>query len=97
MADMIQYVIFNIKEEAENFCKAVDNLLGYPKVVFGNTMEGLNQTENYKTTYSTYATPIKKYNADNYAYPVTEDIQHLVPAEKELKYDLDNWYCDAII
>lgn len=97
MESMIQYVIFNLKEEAENFCKVVDTVLGYPKVVTEQTSEGFNKPHAYKTTYATYATPIKKYNDDKYAYPVTDAIQHLVPAEKELKYDLDNWYNDCII
>ncbi len=88
MAGMMQYVIFNLKEEAEAFCKTVDTLLGYPRVVAVQAIE---------TTYATYATPIKKYNAEKYAYPVTEDIQHLIPAEKERKFDLENWYRDAII
>ncbi len=95
---MIQYVIFNLKEEVEAFCKVVDNTLGYPKEIFSPviTDRGLVQDINV-TTYATFATPIKKYNAEKYAYPVTEAIQHLLPVEKELKYDLENWYPDAII
>lgn len=94
---MIQYVIFDFKEEVENFCKTVDNVLGYPKEVLTQLAAGKSQNDLDKTFYTTYATPIKKYNADLYAYPVTEAIQHLVPAEKELKYDLENWYSDGII
>lgn len=93
---MIQYVIFNLKEEAEAFCKTVDTELGYPRVVAASATPGTNKAESI-TMYTTYATPIKKYNAEKYAYPVTEDIQHLIPAQKEMKFDLDNWYRDAII
>lgn len=95
---MIQYVIFNLKEEAEAFCRVVDNLLGYPKEVFSQATpnQGLGKTGK-ATTYATFASPIKKYNAEKYAYPVTDAIQHLIPAQKELKYDLENWYPDAII
>jgi len=89
---MLQYVIFENKEEVDAFCQKVDVSLGYPKEVNANT-------NNYTglITYATYATPIKKYNAEEYAYPVTNEISHLVPAEKEMKYDLGNWYPDAII
>ncbi|QNF33528.1 hypothetical protein HUW51_12645 [Adhaeribacter swui] len=95
MAGMIQYVIFNMKEEADAFCKTVDTALGYPRLV-PLSPESTDTDENFKT-YSTFATPIKKYNAEKYAYPVTEAIQHLIPAQKEIKFDLENWYCDAII
>lgn len=96
---MIQYVIFNVKEEADAFGKLVDNSMGYPKKVLSapTTNPGGDQSGNAGTTYSTFATPIKKYNAEKYAYPVTEAIQHLVPDQKELKYDLENWYPDGII
>ncbi len=95
MAGMIQYVIFNLKEEADAFGKTVDSVMGYPRII-AISPENTDAAENFKT-YKTFATPIKKYNAEKYAYPVTEAIQHLIPAQKEMKFDLDNWYCDAII
>jgi hypothetical protein len=91
---MIQYIIFNLKEDVEAFSKAVDLSLGYPKKFTpAHTGDG-SFPEQYLTTY---ATPIKKYNVEKYAYPVTDDIIHLIPAEKELVFDLENWYPDAII
>ena len=93
---MIQYVIFNLKEEVEAFGKTVDTVLGFPKVVVTPGTGEINKSTNLET-YATYATPIKKYNAEKYAYPVTENIIHLVPSQKEMKFDLENWYCDAII
>ncbi|PSR54944.1 hypothetical protein AHMF7605_16250 [Adhaeribacter arboris] len=93
---MIQYIIFNQKEEVEAFGKTVDTELGFPKVVAFTETGQVNPTANLKT-YATFATPIKKYNAEKYAYPITENIVHLVPSQKEMKFDLENWYCDAII
>lgn len=90
---MIQYIIFNLKEEVEAFGKAVDQSLGYPKKC-SSAHTGGSIPEQY---LNTYATPIKKYNVEKYAYPVTDDIIHLIPAEKELVFDLGNWYPDAII
>lgn len=91
---MIKYIIFNVKEEVDAFGKAVDLSLGYPKKYIPEGTAGSSQPEQYLTTF---ATPIKKYNVEKYAYPVTEDILHLIPAEKELVFDLGNWYPDAII
>ena len=91
---MIKYIIFNLKEEVEAFSKAVDLSLGYPKTFVPAATGGHPSPEQY---LATYATPIKKYNVEKYAYPVTEDILHLIPAEKELVFDLSNWYPDAII
>lgn len=91
---MIKYIIFNLKEEVEAFSKAVDLSLGYPKMFIPIGPAGGASPEQY---LATYATPIKKYNVEKYAYPVTEDILHLIPAEKELVFDLGNWYPDAII
>ncbi len=91
---MIQYIIFNLKEEVEAFGKAVDQSLGYPKKCTPAHAGDGSIPEQY---LNTYATPIKKYNVEKYAYPVTDDIIHLIPAEKELVFDLENWYPDAII
>jgi hypothetical protein len=91
---MTQYIIFNLKEEADAFSKAVDLSLGYPKLFAPAATKGVTFQEQY---LATYATPIKKYNVEKYAYPVTDAILHLIPAEKELVFDLDNWYPDAII
>jgi hypothetical protein len=91
---MIKYIIFNLKEEVDAFGKAVDLSLGYPKKFVPAATGSSSLPEKY---LSTYATPIKKYNVEKYAYPVTEDILHLIPAEKELVFDLENWYPDAII
>ena len=91
---MIKYIIFNLKEEVEAFGKAVDLSLGYPKTFVPAGTGGHPSPAQY---LATYATPIKKYNVEKYAYPVTEDILHLIPAEKELVFDLANWYPDAII
>lgn len=93
---MIQYIIFNQKEEVEAFGKTVDTELGFPKVIAFSETSEVNPAADFKT-YATFATPIKKYNAEKYAYPVTENILHLVPDQKEMKFDLENWYCDAII
>ena len=91
---MIQYIIFNLKEEVDAFSKAVDLSLGYPKQYIPATTGEISFQEQYPTTY---ATPIKKYNVEKYAYPVTNAILHLIPADKELVFDLENWYPDAII
>lgn len=91
---MIKYIIFNLKEEVEAFGKAVDLSLGYPKTFISPSLGTDAAPQQY---LATYATPIKKYNVEKYAYPVTEDILHLIPAEKELVFDLENWYPDAII
>jgi hypothetical protein len=94
MRYMTQYIIFNLKEEVENFSKAVDLAMGYPKVYIPAGTEGDEFPEQYLTTF---ATPIKKYNVEKYAYPVTEAILHLIPAEKEVIFDLGSWYPDTII
>lgn len=91
---MTQYIIFNLKEEVEAFSKVVDLSLGYPKMFAPPAADGVSFQVQY---LATYATPIKKYNVEKYAYPVTKAILHLIPAEKELVFDLDNWYPDAII
>ena len=91
---MIKYIIFNLKEEVDAFGKAVDLSLGYPKTFIPGHVGASAAPQQY---LATYATPIKKYNLETYAYPVTEDIEHLIPAEKELVFDLENWYPDAII
>lgn len=83
-----------MKEEVEAFGKAVDLSLGYPKTFVSRSMGTDAAPQQYQATY---ATPIKKYNVEKYAYPVTDAIQHLIPAEKELVFDLENWYPDAII
>ena len=93
---MIRYIVFNLKEEADSFCNLVDKALGYPKkslVGAGGNM-AVPTEENI---IFRYATPIKKYNAEKYAYPVTEENLHLVPAEKEMIDYLENWYPDGII
>ena len=92
---MIPYIIFNLKEEVEDFSRKVDFELGYPKEIFTMAANGTKKDE--KTFCYTYATPIKKYNDEKYAYPISEVIKHLIPVEKELSYDLGNWYPDAII
>ena len=92
---MMPYIIFNIKEEVEDFCRKVDSELGYPKVIY--TLAANGGKEDSSTFCYTYATPIKKYNEEKYAYPISEVIKHLIPVEKELRYDLSNWYPDAII
>jgi hypothetical protein len=91
---MIQYIIFNLKEEVDAFSKAVDLSLGYPKLLLPAIPGEVSLQEQY---LETYATPIKKYNVEKYAYPVTNAILHLIPADKELVFDLENWYPDAII
>lgn len=91
---MIKYIIFNLKEDVEAFGKAVDLSLGYPKTFIPAALGASSAPQQY---LATFATPIKKYNVEKYAYPVTEDILHLIPAEKELVFNLENWYPDAII
>lgn len=91
---MVQYIIFNLKEEVDAFSRTVDLALGYPKL---SMPAGSGRNALQARYLDTYATPIKKYNVEQYAYPVTENIQHLIPAEKELVFDLANWYPDAII
>jgi len=92
----MKYIVFNLKEEAEAFCTMVDTALGYPKTYTFGAGAGVYQQAMQKT-YATYATPIKKYNAEKYAYPVTEANRHLIPAEKEMIEYLENWYPDGII
>ena len=91
----MKYIVFNLREEAEAFCTMVDTALGYPKTYLLG--EGAGNFSGEKKTYSTYAAPIKKYNAEKYAYPVTEANFHLIPAEKEMVEYLENWYPDGII
>lgn len=91
----MKYIVFNLKEEAEAFCTMVDTALGYPKTFITGPEGGIYQAA--AKTYATYATPIKKYNAEKYAYPVTEANLHLIPAEKEMFEYLENWYPDGII
>ena len=91
----MKYIVFNLREEAEAFCTMVDTALGYPKTyILG---EGAGTYQATGKTYSTYASPIKKYNAEKYAYPVTDANRHLIPAEKEMIEYLENWYPDGII
>jgi hypothetical protein len=92
----MRYIIFNLKEEAESFCNLVDKALGFPKQSFAGVAGNL-QVPAEGTIIARYATPIKKYNAEKYAYPVTDENMHLVPAEKELIEYLENWYPDGII
>ncbi|WP_026462521.1 hypothetical protein [Adhaeribacter aquaticus] len=92
---MNPYIIFRVKEEVEEFCRKVDNALGFPKEIALATT--ISNTTGNKITYATYATPIKKYNDEQYAYPVSDAIQHLIPAGKELRFDLGNWNADGII
>lgn len=91
----MKYIVFNLREEAEAFCTVVDTALGYPKTyILG---EGTGIDPGVEKTYSTYAAPIKKFNAEKYAYPVTDANRHLIPAEKEMFEYLENWYPDGII
>jgi len=92
----MKYIVFNLKEEAESFCNMVDKALGYPRKNLAPVGEGLPAVAA-DGIVARYATPIKKYNAEKYAYPVTEDNIHLVPAEKEMVEYLENWYPDGII
>jgi hypothetical protein len=87
IGQMTPYIIFDIKEELEGFSRRVDTALGFPRLAAGDPAEGSQ----------TYATPIKKYDSETYAYPITPEISHLVPPEKKLLYDLSNWCPDAII
>lgn len=89
----MKYIVFNLKEEAEAFCNKVDSALGYPRTCF----MGVSPHNQEEKTFPTYASPIKKYNAEKYAYPVTEANRHLIPAGKEVIEYLENWYPDAII
>jgi hypothetical protein len=91
----MKYIVFNLKEEVEAFCTKVDIALGYPKTYALGKNTGLDSIA--EKTYFTYAAPIKKYNAEKYAYPVTEANRHLIPAEKEMVEYLENWYPDGII
>ena len=86
---MLQYVILDNKKEMDALCLTVDAFLGYPKIVTTKEAE--------VKLHCTYASPIKKFDAEKYAYPITDQNSHLIPTGKERKYDLENWYAEGII